>query len=75
MGKTVYDLNNKKKQIFMFSNIYSILKSKNTFPPVAGFKNVKNISSQHFWRSGNNLKSNIIMWNFGIMVLQQFGTT
>ena len=38
MGKLVFDLN---QMFFSFLLFLSLKKSKNTFPPVASFKNVK----------------------------------
>ena len=39
MGKTVFDLNNSKTNFLSIS--FCLKKSKNTFPPIAGFKNAK----------------------------------
>ena len=40
MGKTVFDLNNSKTIFLSLSLFFAAEKSKNTFPPVAGSKNV-----------------------------------
>ena len=63
-----------------FSSFSSVKKNEDYVPPVAFVKSIFLCllifgSIQNFLRSYYKLKSNIKKWNFGIGVLQTFGTT
>ena len=66
MAKTVFDLKNSKKIFFEVSLQFSLLNKP---------KNIFCFRPLIFWGLAPKERGNIKTWNFGIGVLQQFGTT
>ena len=83
MAKTVFDIKNSYTNMFSpFSSVFAFKQAKETnFVSGVTFDNIFflfahfRVTFQIFWGPATKERSNIKNWNFGIGVLQQFGTT